>query len=320
MILRAIHTTMYRKIRITFLTALLSGMLTNGSAQQVSISNNLLYDAWLTPNMQIGVRLSDQWSAALTAAYRPWPSDDNATRKYRHLLLSPEMRYWTDSVGSRHFFGANLIYSHYNVGGITSPFGLYPTVRDERREGDMGALGVFYGYSWPLGRHWNIEAVIGVAVGYTRFDRFPCEHCGQKLSTDNKIFAMPQAAVNIVYTIPGRAAKMRPETIEPVEIQTQAGTFVPVVRALPDADAKTINEACELLTTDCSDCHHEALRLLLITADDPRAQNALGAAYWLCGQQEPALSCFRRAAAAGDAAARENLRQLGSSLALNETK
>ena len=71
-----------------------------------------------------------------------------------------------------------------------------------------------------------------------------------------------------------------------------------------------INEACELLTTDCSDCHHEALRLLLTVADDERAQNALGVAYLLCGMRQEALDCFRQAAARGDADAQENLRHL----------
>ena len=79
---------------------------------------------------------------------------------------------------------------------------------------------------------------------------------------------------------------------------------------VPDTAAATINEASELLTTDCSDCHHEALRLLLTVRHDERAQNALGLAYWLCGQQDEALDCFRRAAAQGNADAQENLRQL----------
>ena len=78
----------------------------------------------------------------------------------------------------------------------------------------------------------------------------------------------------------------------------------------PDKAAATINEANELLTTDCSDCHHEALRLLLTVRNDERAQNALGVAYWLCGQRDEALACFRRAAANGNANAQENLRQL----------
>ena len=499
---------------------LFSGLSIQTLAQRVTVSNNLLYDAWLTPNLRVGYRLSPQWSVGLTAGYRPWPTSDQTTRKYRHLLLSPEVRYWTDSVNVHHFFGVNLIYSHYNVGGITFPFGMYKSVRTERRQGDLGALGVFYGYSWPLGRHWNIEALIGAAIGYTKYDRFECGHCGKKIGNAKKFFAMPQAAVNIVYNIPGRPAKVipieEPIIVTPPAPKPQPEPFTPVVRAVPDftgragqlqkdnpvlahisqykpydrtrilrrdkdalyvhfplgkselttdfrenervmdrivditrqimadstssvkviqiiglasiegpiepneklatnralslqhyvqnqleipdsifdtvgggeawaefrdqlaeqienlspqsqelqqaidiidsesdpnvreqglkrmnagrtwkyikenilkdqrnsgyiriyydyvpdTNAKIINEASELLSTDCSDCHHEALRLLLGVKGDERAQNALATAYWLCGQQQEALDCYRRAAANGNADAQENLRQL----------
>ena len=150
--------------KIAILAMLFCGMSSEVSAQQVTISNNLLYDAWLTPNLRVGVRLAPHWSAGLTAGYNPWPSDENKSRKWKHLLVSPSVRYWTDSVNVRHFFGVNLIYSHYNVADVKFPFGLYKSVRDERRQGDLGALGVFYGYSWPIARHWNIEALIGAAV------------------------------------------------------------------------------------------------------------------------------------------------------------
>lgn len=66
---------------------------TDVHSQQVTVSNNLLYDAWLTPNMRVGYRLAPHWSVGMTAGYRPWPTDDNATRKLRHLLLSPSFRY-----------------------------------------------------------------------------------------------------------------------------------------------------------------------------------------------------------------------------------
>jgi tetratricopeptide (TPR) repeat protein len=79
---------------------------------------------------------------------------------------------------------------------------------------------------------------------------------------------------------------------------------------VPDTAAATINEASDLLTTDCSDCHQEALRLLLTVRNDERAQNALGLAYWFCGQHEEAMECFRRAAANGNADAIQNLKQL----------
>ena len=223
-------------------TALFCCAFTEASAQEVTVSNNLLYDAFLTPNLRVGVRLAPHWSVGMTAGYRPWPKDDAATRKLRHLLLSPSVRYWKDSVNVHHFFGANIIYSHYNVGGITFPFGLYKSVRNERRQGDLWALGAFYGYSWPLGRHFNLEAMIGAAIGYTSYDRYECVHCGQLLGHEKKLFAMPQAALNIVYNIPARPAKMLPAedpvvvVVPPVTdtMKIQPEPFVPVVRAVPD--------------------------------------------------------------------------------------
>ncbi|MBE6247904.1 MAG: DUF3575 domain-containing protein [Prevotella sp.] len=492
-------------------------------AQKVTISNNLLYDTWLTPNLRVGLRLSPHWSMGLTAGYRPWPTDDNTSRKWKHLLLSPDLRYWTDSVGVHHFFGVNLIYSHYNVADVKFPFGLWKAVRDERRQGDLGAIGLFYGYSWPLGRYWNLETHIGAAVGYTKFDRYQCGHCGTKIGTEKKVFVMPQAGVSIVYNIPGRPRKVEEPVMEalpvveaPVTAAVAVKPFVPALspvadntglagqlqkdnaviahiseyrpydrtrilrkekgalfvhfdlgksqlstdyrenkqvldrivditrqimadstssvkkiqlvglasvdgnpatnerlaqnRALslqryiqqqvsvpdsmfetvgggeawsefrdqlndivkegtnehadlnkvieiidqesddkvrerrikqlnngrtwayirdhilkdqrnsgyiriyydyvPDKAAATINEASELLTTDCGDCHREALRLLQTVRNDERAQNALGTALWLCGHKEEALDCFRRAAANGNADAVKNLNAL----------
>ena len=512
------------KLRLNYrksLFVLLLFITNSVSAQQVTLSNNLLYDATLTPNLRLGVRLSPHWSMGLTAGYRPWPTDDNTSRKWKHLLLAPDVRYWTDSVDVRHFFGINLIYSHYNVADVKFPFGLWKSVRDERRQGDLGAIGAYYGYSWPLGRFWNLEAHIGAAIGYTKFDRYECGHCGTKIGTDKKVFVMPQAGVSIVYNIPGRPRKVDepvflPAVEAPVTAAVVVRPFVPALspvpefkgragqlqkdnavvahiseyrpydrtrilrkekgalfvhydlgksqlnanyrdnravldrivditrqimadstssvkkiqlvglasidgapavnerlalnRALslqhyiqqevtvpdslfetvggseawsefrdqlndivkeginehadlnkvieiidqesddkvrerrikqlnngrtwayirdhilkdqrnsgyiriyydyvPDKAAATINEASELLTTDCIDCHREALRLLQTVRNDERAQNALATALWLTGQKDEALSTFRRAAANGNSDAQENLRRL----------
>lgn len=505
-----------RHLVLVFLSILTS---LTAEAQNFTLSNNLLYDIWLTPNLRMGVRLSPHWSVGLTAGYRPWPTDDNTSRKWKHLLLAPDVRYWTDSVDVRHFFGVNLIYSHYNVADVKFPFGLWKSVRDERRQGDLGAIGAYYGYSWPLGRYWNIEAHIGAAIGYTKFDRYECGHCGKKIGNEKKVFVLPQAGVSIVYNIPGRPRKVE-EAVMPmppvVEVPATAAVvekpFVPVLskvadfkgragqlqqenpvvqhisnyrpydrtrilrkekdalfvhfdqgksqitanyrdnqrvmerivditrqimsdsassvkkvqiiglasiegnpagnerlaqnRALalqkyiqqnvavpdtlfetvgggeawsefrdqlsdmvsenaqlskaveiidqesddkvrerrikqlnngrtwayirdhilkdqrnsgyiriyfdyvPDKAAATINEASELLTTDCIDCHREALRLLQTVRNDERAQNALGTALWFCGYRDEALSTFRRAAANGNSDAQENLRRL----------
>ena len=54
------------------LSAFLILAVTDVMAQQVTISNNLLYDAWLTPNLRVGMRLAPHWSMGVTAGYRPW--------------------------------------------------------------------------------------------------------------------------------------------------------------------------------------------------------------------------------------------------------
>ena len=64
-----------RKIYLLTVASIL--LLANVSVQEVNaqkftLSNNLLYDATLTPNLRLGARLSEQWSLGLTAGYHPW--------------------------------------------------------------------------------------------------------------------------------------------------------------------------------------------------------------------------------------------------------
>ena len=203
---RAVNHT----IKIASIVLLLMCHVLAIRAQQpfhMTVGNNLLYDATLTPNLRIGIRLAEHWSAGLTAGYRPWPTDDNTNTKWRHLLLSPDVRYWFKGVNTGHFIGGNLIYAHYNISNVKLFIYNMHQDKDLRRQGDLGAVGAFYGYSWPLGRYWNIEAQIGAAVGYTKFKAYECGHCGKKLKDESKVLLMPQAALSVVYNIPGRPRK-----------------------------------------------------------------------------------------------------------------
>lgn len=87
--------------------------------------------------------------------------------------------------------------------------------------------------TWPLGRHWNIEALIGAAVGYTKYNRYECGECGTKIGEDKKWFAMPQAALNIVFNIPGRPKKVAQPVVEPVE------PVQPVIQQEPELPKET---------------------------------------------------------------------------------
>lgn len=177
----------------------------HAEAQELTLSNNLLYDATLTPNLRIGYAAdsTSHCSYGVTVGFNPWPRGNFTKKKWRHLVIAPEVRYWADSLKVGHFFGANIMYSHFNAG--YTDMVIYKGVKDERRQGDLVAAGAFYGYKWRLGRRWTMEAFGGVAVGYAWYDRFLLdEHgdCWLPQGSGSSVFLLPQLGLNVVYHIP----------------------------------------------------------------------------------------------------------------------
>ena len=169
--------------------------------RRIALRTNLLYDATLSPNLGVDIRISPKMTAGLLAGINAWNIDKAANKKWRHVLFSLRARRYNDSLFHKGYFEGDLIYSHFNVGNTKIPFGLYKSVRDRRLQGDLVALGGKYGYSWILARNWRIEAEAGVAVGYAWFKEYDCPHCGTFLGNGDRIFLLPQLGINIVYII-----------------------------------------------------------------------------------------------------------------------
>ena len=87
-------------------------------------------------------------------------------------------------MGSLNFLGTNL-----------------KNLKDHRYQGWYGGLGVAYGYSWILSRHFNIEAELGVGWIYTKFDTFECAGCGRRINSgrSHNYVGPTKAAINLVY-------------------------------------------------------------------------------------------------------------------------
>ena len=71
--------------------ALLLSAIAGGSAQQVGIKTNLLYDAALSPNLGIEIQTAPRWSFDLSGNLNAWTVKGH---KWKHWLVQPEMRYW----------------------------------------------------------------------------------------------------------------------------------------------------------------------------------------------------------------------------------
>ena len=100
-----------------------------------------------------------------------------------------------------HYFGADLLYIHYNLGALTLPFKLYPALQDQRVQGDLLGGGLFYGYAYPLNKHWRIEGELGLSGGWYSDIAYECQTCGSVLGPRSGFALLPKIGVNIVYTI-----------------------------------------------------------------------------------------------------------------------
>ena len=181
-----------------------SDSLSRDKHEVVALKNNLLYDAAATPNLQLEIRLSRQWSLELGAGFNPFPLDDTKFPKWRHVSAHIAPRYWFCNVFNRDFISLNVAYVHYNVAGSWYPIGwLYPQVKDSRYQGDAVMAGASYGWHFAISPHFSIELEAGVDAGYSWYDQFECKHCGDKKASGGRWLVLPKLGVNISVPLGG---------------------------------------------------------------------------------------------------------------------
>lgn len=151
-------------------------------------------------NLDAEVRLSDRWSAELSVGYNPFSFAAN--KKLKHLAIQPEARYWLCRTFSGHFFGAHLLYSHFNAGGVHFPLGIFPSLKENRFQGDLGGVGLAYGYNLLLNNRWSLEFELGLGVIYSNYKKYECRTCGTYKGREHKTFFSPtKIAINLVYYV-----------------------------------------------------------------------------------------------------------------------
>ena len=141
----------------------------------LALKTNMLFDLLLTPNVELEVPIGDRWSL-MVEDWFPWllhnkggnislgryvkPGDDMKSSAYELWTIGAELRYWWPGACPEarprltgHFLG--LYYAN----------GKYDVEWDSKGDqGEFNSVGVTYGHSWPIARHWNLEA--SVSAGY----------------------------------------------------------------------------------------------------------------------------------------------------------
>lgn len=191
------------KIRLWIALLLLSIAIPAIKAQDVAIKTNLISDATLSPNLGIEFALAPKWTMDISGEGNFWKLSHG--KRWKHWLLQPEARYWFCDRFQGGFLGLHALGGQYNFGGIKGMPDFLGTKFSElenyRFQGWYAGAGVAFGWAWAIAKHWNIEAEIGLGWVYTRYDKYECAVCGDKLDENHphNYVGPTKAAVNVVY-------------------------------------------------------------------------------------------------------------------------
>lgn len=193
----------FRKLSCLLLLLFAVSFVNETKAQKVALKTNLLYDATATVNAGLEFALAPKWTFDVSGNLNAWNMPNG--RKWKHWMAQPEARYWLCDRFSGHFFGLHVHGGQYNIGGLRNNIRFLGTdfsrLTDERFQGWFAGVGIGYGYSWILGKHWNFELEIGFGYSYTLYDTFECAGCGKKVeeNLDHHYVGPTKAAINLVY-------------------------------------------------------------------------------------------------------------------------
>ncbi|MCM1331173.1 MAG: DUF3575 domain-containing protein [Bacteroides sp.] len=194
----------YANLTLLIIALLVLCIPSRSNAQNFAAKTNLLYDLTSTINIGAEAALAPKWSLDISGNMNFWSFSHG--KRWKQWMIQPEARYWLCRNMGGHFFAAHALGGQYNVGHVNLDFlsflgDNFKEFKDFRHQGWFAGAGIGYGYSWILGKHWNLEAEIAVGYVYTRYDVYECAGCGKKVDTDReKHYIGPtKAAINLVY-------------------------------------------------------------------------------------------------------------------------
>lgn len=184
--------------RLLLFTVLSVGLSWASCAQNLAVKTNLLYWATSTPNLGLEGSFGHKHTLQMFYGINPW--SPSGGKSLKHWVVQPEYRYWFCESFSGWFVGVHLMGGEFNVGEIELPFGLFEDLETHRYEGWYAGGGITAGYQWPLSRHWNLEASLGVGYDYVKYDKFKCGECGELLKGSHMHYFGPtKLAISLLY-------------------------------------------------------------------------------------------------------------------------
>ncbi|MGN0202874.1 MAG: DUF3575 domain-containing protein [Candidatus Cryptobacteroides sp.] len=175
----------FKKV-ISISVVLLLAMSLSARAQKVSIATNFVDWAFFgTINVNGELALNQHFSVEAGAKYNPWTFRKSSTTPIKNQQISASVgaKYWLWYVNTGWWMSAKLRFTDYTQTGL---------IWQSLDEGKSLGAGLALGYSYMLGKHFNIDLGLGLWGGRT-FD-YVSYHCVQCMSVEesgSKFFIRP---------------------------------------------------------------------------------------------------------------------------------
>lgn len=157
-------------------------------AQRLALKTNALDYAILSPNLAFEARLSRTISLQLGVSACPI-SHELGGVKFTNFRVEPELRYWFNRPMARHFVALSAGASDFSL-----------RWNDRNYVGDAVSAGVSYGYALVLGRHWNMEAEVGVGIASVKCKKYEVGEDAPRWCNYSKIVPVPvRVCLNFSY-------------------------------------------------------------------------------------------------------------------------
>lgn len=157
---------------------------------KMAVKTNVALLAAGVSNLGVEFSFGNHFSIDIPVVYSPYVIKHDY--RLQVVALQPEFRYWLKEPMRGHFFGVHGSVGAFNI-----------ALDDRTRYQDAGPLwgvGVSYGYSLPLARHWCAEFTIGggyVNVGYDAF--YNIANGVQFDSGTKHYWGVTRLGINLVY-------------------------------------------------------------------------------------------------------------------------
>ena len=172
-------------------------------APSIAVKTNILSLATTTFNIGVEVLVGEKITIDFPIYYNAWTFKDN--KKWRHLMIKPEVRWWKHEAFNRSFIGAHLIYTRYNIGNVRLPLDVFSELQKYRYQGSIYGIGASFGYQWVLSERFNVEAVFGFGYAHIDYIKKECYTCGNYVSEGvQHYFGPTRLGLSLAYILVNR--------------------------------------------------------------------------------------------------------------------